>query len=164
MIGKVLTKNTQSFTSDKVSKSNYVSNGRSCCLDPVLNFRPQCQEVYTTFLSSNWMHENRTWSPVQKWVPLPVVNISDWAGLMCRCLQPRAKLQHHLEAGLALPYERASFPEHLSVFPPHWISAYCIPWLRATQIAKSGKEFLLQSLQHPKDFSAKSRAKQLHKV
>lgn len=85
---------------------------RSCCLVPELNFTPHCEEMHAVFLNSN---ENWSQSPAQKWLPLSVKNNNDWAGLMCRCLQPQAKLQHHLEAGLTLPSEWAYFPERLQI-------------------------------------------------
>lgn len=66
---------------------------------------------FSQFKSNAWKSDL---VPSAEVVPLSVVNISDWARLMCRCLQPQAKLQHYLEAGLALPSEWASFPEHLS--------------------------------------------------
>lgn len=114
IFGEVVTKSIWSFTFGKDSKTNYKSSGRSCCLGPGLTFIPWCEEIHATFLNSNCMHEKWAQSPAQKWLPLPVENTDYWAGLMCRCLQPQAKLQHHLEAGLALPSEWACFPEHLS--------------------------------------------------
>lgn len=87
---------------------------RSCCLGSGLNFTPQCEEMLTTFPSSNCKHEKWAQSPAQKWLPPPAENDDDCGRLVCRCLQPQAKLQHHLEAGLALPSEWACFPEHLS--------------------------------------------------